>query len=340
VIWPLPVVIAVWMTGAEITLPSRMMANRLPMFSVVASPNLRAPWLLKRLVVLVELAGGAGDHVAGHQLALLDQFELSLLALVVRQQLRSGGDDALGGFLGRDTVINHLEAELGRLTDDVLQLLRIGFAGGLDQDAVRALGFDAGFFGAQRVDPAADDLAGLADGLGRQDGLGFGQDGEDDLLAITHDAEVTDAAAGRLDQALHAAEGVIHVRRIVDGHHHGVGRGAKAAEGDRYAGQVVTHVLDQVGQPGLFQAGGVSLQQQRRAALQVQAQVQRLGRNPGRQRGQDGFRQKVGNGEQDAKDRRQGDKAHLPFGKLQHGLGAAQDLASLAGAGEPLMRTS
>ncbi len=49
VIWPLPVVMALWMVGAEMILPSRTMAKRWPMLLLVVSPNRLAPWALKRI---------------------------------------------------------------------------------------------------------------------------------------------------------------------------------------------------------------------------------------------------------------------------------------------------
>ena len=45
---PWPPVMALLMRGAEITLPSRMMAKGLPMFAAVVSPKRRAPWPSKR----------------------------------------------------------------------------------------------------------------------------------------------------------------------------------------------------------------------------------------------------------------------------------------------------
>ena len=47
VMMPDPPVMALLMTGAEMILPSRTMANFLLILRAVASPNLRAPWPLK-----------------------------------------------------------------------------------------------------------------------------------------------------------------------------------------------------------------------------------------------------------------------------------------------------
>jgi len=71
------------------------------------------------------------------------------------------------GVLGADAFIHHLERQLGGLADDIHQPLRIALAGRLDRDAVRALLADVGLLGAHEVDPAADDLDRLGDGVAR-----------------------------------------------------------------------------------------------------------------------------------------------------------------------------
>ena len=89
------------MTGAEITLLSRMMANGLPTFCWVASANLRAPRGIEskaddRLAIaLVEAGLGVGEIGAGDQYALLDQIFLPALAVENFRVRRRMGRDRL-----------------------------------------------------------------------------------------------------------------------------------------------------------------------------------------------------------------------------------------------------
>ena len=81
--WALPPPMRSWITGAERTTPSRMMARRRLTFSPVILPNSSAPRRLKshrdvRLVVVADAHRGVFDGVAGEQDLLFQQQGLAL----------------------------------------------------------------------------------------------------------------------------------------------------------------------------------------------------------------------------------------------------------------------
>lgn len=148
-----------------------------------------------RLATLaVEALVGVGEHLAGHQGALLDQ---NRAAFLVGQELGTRRNAARRGLLRRDAVVHHLEGELGGLTDYVLELFRVALTWRLDNDPIDALAADIGLLGAQFVDAAADDLDGLVHrlaGLGDQ-GL-FGEHNADTLVIAGADGHVAPAGGG------------------------------------------------------------------------------------------------------------------------------------------------
>ena len=173
VIWPWPPMIGSDDPGAEITLLSSTMAKRWPTFSVVTWPKRWAPGPLRRnsttgvVGLLVEALLGVGQHARRRPRRALDHDEARRLAWSLRRAApRRPAARRWSASCGAARVSSTIwKVSLAVWPIDVLQLLRIALAGRLDGDPVGALLADVGLLGAQEVDPAADDLDRLGDGV-------------------------------------------------------------------------------------------------------------------------------------------------------------------------------
>ena len=137
-IWPEPPVIGPRMRGAEITFPSRTMANSLPTFSDVTSPNFWPPRILKRKLTIgscvraVEARLRIGQVLALNHDALLDGNLAGFFDLIQKFDL--------GRICAR--LGDEAEFELRRLAENFLELFRVLQARHLDENAVVALALD------------------------------------------------------------------------------------------------------------------------------------------------------------------------------------------------------
>ena len=115
---------------------------------------------------LVERCLRVDEIFAGNDDAVLDQIGHRRIVGRIHDR-RAGRRTALDGLLDRNGLVDHLEGQLCRLAENVLQPLRVLQARHLHQDAVRALALDDRLGGAEFVDAPADHLDRLGE-RGRQ----------------------------------------------------------------------------------------------------------------------------------------------------------------------------
>jgi hypothetical protein len=179
------------------------------------------------------------------------------------------------------------------------------------------------------VDPAADDLDRLLDGLVRLGLHGVGHVGDADLLVGLdrdgHVATTHGALQRRADGLAQRPGGRLDLSRVGDAHHDVVVVDRhRLAGGDLLVGQHLTGVFDDVGEQLLAERVGIDLEQQVRAALQVQAQVERLFGREARKARPDVGGYDVGRREQHANHNRDDDEENLPAREGQHRKGTAR----------------
>src|SRR5262249_13901909 len=216
------------------------------------------------------------------------------------------------------------EGELGGLAEDVEQLLRIPETRHLHQDAVVALALDRRLDQTELVDALADDLDRLIEHLPRaleKRRLGDGQtnDAAADVLDVERAlAGGADEAAERLRQLAQLGEPLLQVvladhdlYRVAADH-----RGAR--ETDAGLAQDLAHVVLQRQQLLPAHVVDIDLEQDVRAALQVEAEHDSALR-PLRPALDRALGEEIRNREQAADQCREQDRRRLPSGDMEHG---------------------
>ncbi len=274
-----------------------------------------------RTAVLI-LAGRGLLQVLAVDQHLLAHGQRAALLFVVGQQFGARRHAAGGQVLRRQGLVDHLERHLGRLADDALQLFRVALARRFDDDAVAALADDGRFLGAQGVDPLGDDAQGGVDGArGRLVDAFLGQGRGQRLARLAHRQVAAARAFGQGRR--HLADeriGLIGARRIGDRHRNAGALGGQAGEENALFRQLLADVFDERGGALLDHGVGIDFQQQIRAALQVETEVERLRRQEAADLGTGIRRQEVRQREQDAEDNGGENDADLPAGQIHHWL--------------------
>ena len=175
-----------------------------------------------------------------------------------------------------------MEGQLGGLAEQALDALGVLLARHLDQDAVLALALDGRLAGADLVDSPADDLERLAHrGVLQLAHRALGQAQVDPAAFAFDDLDlVRDRIGIELAEQLDRLTGT---RRIGQRQRRGVAPHAEAAIADPRRPQDRADVVQQRVEPLVDHRPQIDLEQQMRAALQVEAEIDLLVRQPVRQ---------------------------------------------------------
>ena len=244
---------------------------------------------MHRPAVGVDLVVGLVEPRAGRQAA--------------HQRVAHGGVD-----------IDELEGELGGLAQDVLDAVGVVDAGKLDQDALGALALDGRLAGAGLVDAPAHDLERLADrGIadrgqrrlveGERDGAG---------LLVAGDQQVA------VDVAQQLARGLLIGRRVAQGQPDRLAGDAQAGIADLGAAQGRPHLVLERFQALAHDHLDLDLEQQVRAAPEIEAKADLLVGQPAGQRRGLVLAQQVGPGEEQAEPTDPEDQVDLPALEVKH----------------------
>ena len=114
---------------------------------------------------LVEAGLRIGELITRYDHPLLQEIGLPIFGLRPVDNVRFRRRPPLQSLLDRNRGVDEAERELGRLAEDIEQLLRIPETGHLHQDAIITLALDRWFDEAKLVDALADDLDRLIDHL-------------------------------------------------------------------------------------------------------------------------------------------------------------------------------
>ena len=200
---------------------------------------------------------------------------------------------------------------------------RVLQAGHLYQNAVGAFALDQRLDGAELVDAPPDDLDRLVHRLthaldnGR---IGIGE--PDDVTGLGGHVDValaggTEDAAERLRQRAQFFQRQVGVRALADVHLGAVALDDETGIADARLAQHAAHVVEQRLQHLLAHGLGVDLEQDVRAALQVEAEHD-VALRPFRPARHHLFRQEIGNGEQANEDCRKDNRRRLPTREIEH----------------------
>ena len=204
---------------------------------------------------------------------------LALLGLV--EDFGIGWRTALQRLLRADRRVDHAELELGGLAEEVDQAPRIAEAQHLHQDTVRALALDGRLDEAQFVDALLDDPDRLVDGLTdafdhrgiarrQADESAAGVDHFESALAIALDRFTPPSGC---DSSRQLRQPALEIATLAQPHldavaaHHRRGRPADAGIAQRAA-----HLVAQIVEALLAHVVQVDLEQDVRAALQIEAE--------------------------------------------------------------------
>jgi hypothetical protein len=229
-----------------------------------------------------------------------------------QQDFRGRRQPARRCVIRRHALIDKAEGHLRGLAEQRLDPLGILKAGELDQDLVGPLALDRRLAGACLVDAAADDLDRLLDGVLRdlfQRGVGIG--GDD--LAIGRDREIHVLGDGLQDRAC-----LLDIVLVPEGQLYRMAVDAKAGIADIGLAQLGAEAVDDARQPLAHHRFHVGLQQQMRAALEVEPEADPQMRQKARDSIVDAGRQKVGQGEDASQHQHGQDQNHLPSRKIHH----------------------
>ncbi len=271
-------------------------------------------------VALIEAGLGVDQIAAGDEHALLDQELLAAFALENFQIRRRMG---LGRLFRAHGLVDHAEVELGGLAEHFLEARRILQAGDLHENARDAFALDRRLDQAELVDAALDDLNRLIDRLA--DALGDSRvgGGERDDAGVLGDVDA--ALSGGAEDAgqwlrqltqLFDRGGDVAVAR--DANIDAVAMDGAPGEGDARLAQRAQHVVGDSLQPLLAHRVGVDLEQEARAALQVQTEhdvaLRPCRPGPHRRVGEEARHRT-----QAHEERREHDGRRLPAREKQHG---------------------
>jgi hypothetical protein len=264
------------------------------------------------LGLLVEARLGVDEAFAAKRDLLLDEFA----ATVGAGQDHVARRGALGfGRRRGHRRMHQVKGQTRRTRDDVLEPRRVVEPRHLDQYAIRALPLDQGLGGAKLVDALADDFDRLADDRGQPLGHpGFGEGDGDLAVRARLEGQLGDAThrdeAGtdRILQRLERRERLLLLRGIgqLDGDRAGLG-------GDDVADAVIicedgAGIAPQFAQALGDDAFPVHLQEEVRAALQVEAKHHLLLGSEARPSRNDVLGEEVRHHEDDAEERHDGDE--------------------------------
>ena len=268
---------------------------------------------------LVEAGLGVDEIGAGHENAFFDEIFLSAFAVEDFRVLRHVGGRCL---LRRFRRVDHAEVELRGLAENLLQPRRILQARHLHENAAGALALDGRLDQAKLVDAALDDLDRLIDGLADAFDDRRVRRGQRDQAASLGDVDAalargTEYTGQRLRQLAQLADGVIHVTVARDAYLHAVAADGTPGEGDTRLAQNAQHIVGDSLEPLLAHGIGVDLEQQARAALQIEAKHD-VPLRPGRPRAHRALGEKVRQGKQAHDERREQNPRRFPPREKQH----------------------
>ncbi len=227
-----------------------------------------------RLILLVGRLG-VGQALAADLDPLADDDLSAAGALATRQQLGARRQVAGQRLLQRCIQIDQMEGQLRGLAEQALDALRVLLARHLDQDPIVTLALDGGLPGADLVDPPAHDLERLANG---------GILKIADRLLARADVDPAAVAGDDLDllgqrigiERLQELDRPRAVRRIGERQGRGVAAQAEAAVADPRWPQDAADIVDQRVDPLLDDRMQIDLEQQMRAALEIEPEVDLL----------------------------------------------------------------
>ncbi len=263
---------------------------------------------------LIEARLGVGKVLARHHDPFLDQVGLLVRRAVENFRFRRRA--ALQRLVDRNGLVDHPEGKLRGLAEDILEPLRVLQAGHLDEDAVDALALDQRLDGADLVDAPLDDLDRLLDRLPHAlDDAGIGElelnqtAGFGDVdVALAGGAE---QAAQRLRQFAELGERLLRVLTLADAQLDAVTARRQSGIADTRFPQDATDVVEQGLYLFLAHGRGVDLEQDVRAALQVETEHD-VTLRPYRQSFHGRFGEEIRDGAQAHDKRREENGGHLP----------------------------
>ncbi len=267
-----------------------------------------------RRAVVVEGGLRVGERVAADHDALLDDDRRALpgAAVLQRQQLVAGRQVAALGVLDIDARVDEAQRQLGGAADELLHVLGILDAGKLDEDAVLPFALDDRLLGAGLVDTAPHDLDRLLDRRAgarlERDGVGLQRD-----IAARGDGHV-DLGIDLLDEGADIVEPLGLAQREGDAVALGIEPGIADARRAELAAQRIDQRVEALAPDGAH----VDLEQQMRAAAQIEAEAHLLLRDPPRQGIERLRREQIGQAQDHAQRANPQDQRHQPFRKVKH----------------------
>ena len=228
-------------------------------------------------------------------------------------------------LIGRHRQVDHAEVELRRLAQDFLQPGGILQARHLNENAIGAFPLDRRLDKAELVDAAFYDLDRLIDGLAHPLGDGRVGGAQRDSAAVRgHRDGPLPGAAGkagdRLRQFLQLGERGTDVGIARDVHFDAVTADGAAGEWNTRLPQDAQHIIVDRLQLLLAHRRRIDLQQQMRAALQVEPE-HNMPLRPARPMPDHVLRKEIGQGEKAYDESQEQNRRRLPAREKQHGSG-------------------
>jgi len=273
---------------------------------------------------LVEGRLRVGELLARNDHPLLQQIGLPVLSFRTVHDFRFRRRPALQRLLGRHRAVDQTERQLRGLAENIEELLRIAETGHLHQNAIVSLALDRRLHKTQLIDALADDLDrlvhDLADAL-EDRRLGRGQPHQPAAGILDIEGALAGGAGKPAERLRQLPELCKALLQIVFANAHL----DRVAANDRGAGQPnplgaqdPTHVVLQREQLLPPHVVGVDLEQDVRAALQVEAEHD-VALRPIRPALHHGFRKEIRDGKQADDTSREQDRQRLPLRNVKHG---------------------
>ena len=280
------------------------------------------------VVLLVEARLGVDEILAVHDGDFFQKVARGAAPLTLLARLEDLVPRRRTSFrsIGRgDRVVHLMERQLCGLAHEFLQLFRIFEAWKLNEDAVLALADNRGFSGAQRVDAPVDGLDRRRDRVlhALVDALLRRLDGDDARLGRLLDVDVIAAGAENdvadgLDEFLQLGQRLVGVLGLVETDLHRAATGTKPRHADLGIAHRLTRIVLEMCEPTRLQFGRIHLEQEMRAAAEIQPQRHLPLRQPIRPRRQLVLGGEVGRGEQHAEQHGAQNGEDLPAFEMQH----------------------
>ena len=212
----------------------------------------------------------------------------------------------------RDAGVDQLKGQLGGAAEQCLDVLGIVDAGQLHENAVLPLALDRRLLDPGLVDAAADDLDRLVDRLAPP---GFGRHGAeaDRPGSVGRDRH----GQVRIDLGQRLSR-IVDALGLADLEHDRVVFDREPGIADVGVEQRVAHIVDQRVEPLALGRGDIDLEQQVRAAAQVETQRHLLVREERGQAVECGLAQEVRRRQQHAERADRADQHDFPIGEIQH----------------------